>query len=405
MGNEFIENNKLFEITGTINRRNFIANYLVVMIINAVIYTTPAMLLMFIKPELMMNAALTGSNSLANLPLWMIIWHCSTCILSVLLIFPSVIKRIRDITGQDDNTNISMICTAILLFGCIPFYVKGLFILDQIFSGVVFFIMLSLMCMKGKISGEKPTDEIAKFNWGAMFGTWIWGLINKSYVTLLAIPLFLTCGFFPFMLLCGIKGNEWTYAKLQNVPVEDFHKNQSAQSAWFSAIIPALAIILSVTCFITGSVLFVKYLDKNPRTMDKLQNYSTKMIISTTEAAFDKIEITDEEYKFYINPVNWNNLPDNAKKNLFITAENYILAKYPEKFGNSKRIKTEDLLEASRRIKIYSTFNNEILARRDINIEEYKNLFQKYKRNEATLNELIKFRQNGYKFNLRPTLP
>lgn len=405
MSDEFIENNKLFEMTGTINRRNFIANYLIVMIINAVIYTTPAMLLTLLKPDIMMNAALTGSNSQANLPLWIIIWHCCAGILSVLLIFPSVVKRIRDITGQDDNTNISIICTAILLFGCIPFYAKGLYILDQIFSGVVFFIMLSLMCMKGKISGEKPADEVAKFNWGAMFGTWIWGIINKSYITLLAIPLFLTSGFFPFMLLCGIKGNEWAYAKLHDVTVEDFHKTQSTQSAWFSAIIPALAVILSVTGFIAGSVLFVKYIDRNPQAMDKLQNYSTKMVISTTESAFDKIEITDNEYKFYINPASWNDLPDKAKKNLFMTAENYMVAKYPEKFGNSKRIKTEDLLEASRKIKIYSTFNNELLAERNINIEEYKNLFQKYKRNEATLNELLKFRQSGYKFNLRPTLP
>lgn len=53
-----------------------------------------------------------------------------------------------------------------------------------------------------------------KFNWGAFFLGWIWGLFNKSYITLISLPVSLIPkigGLLNLILAIyfGIKGNEW----------------------------------------------------------------------------------------------------------------------------------------------------------------------------------------------------
>lgn len=65
-------------------------------------------------------------------------------------------------------------------------------------------------------------QEIKKFNWGAFFLTWIWGIGNSSYLTLFAflayaiaytlnssgiiLPVCLA-----FSIYCGIMGNQWAW--------------------------------------------------------------------------------------------------------------------------------------------------------------------------------------------------
>ncbi len=53
-----------------------------------------------------------------------------------------------------------------------------------------------------------------KFNWGAFFLTWIWGLFNKSYITLVSLPVCLIPkigGLLNLILAIyfGIKCNTW----------------------------------------------------------------------------------------------------------------------------------------------------------------------------------------------------
>ena len=83
----------------------------------------------------------------------------------------------------------------------------------------------------------KPSDITNKFNWGAFFLTWIWGLGNKTYKTLLVL-LIVPCAFIPFVnniiglaqlglsIWFGIKGNEWAWQNKQFSSVKDFHANQ-----------------------------------------------------------------------------------------------------------------------------------------------------------------------------------
>lgn len=63
---------------------------------------------------------------------------------------------------------------------------------------------------------EISEKDLKRFNWGAFILGWIWGLLNKSYITLIQLPIL----FFPILgtfislalsIWFGIKGNSWAY--------------------------------------------------------------------------------------------------------------------------------------------------------------------------------------------------
>lgn len=398
MTNEFAENNKFLGLQGTLNRRGFITNFLIVEILEAILYSTPLLYLLFLKPDILSSfMTFTTQSSGAIGPKWFTIWISIAGAIELCLLYPSFVRRIKDITGESDNNGIITLCMVFLALGYL-INIPIVFV-NQILKGITFFILIYMMCKRGKISGEKPASEVIKFNWGAMFGTWIWGLINKAPVTLFAIPLFFTTGLFPFMILCGIKGNEWAYAKTDKT-VEEFHKNQSTQTAWFVTLMPIVFIIGTIISLIVGGVGLYKYFENNPAAQKSLKTYSIKMINASVESHFDKIELKDDEYAFYINPVTWDKLPKSGKKNLFLNTENYIFMKFA-----SPTKKSSSPLELSGKIKIYSTFNNELLAQRIVNIEEYEKALEQYKNNEISSKEHFKIVNGGYEFNENPTLP
>ena len=395
MSNNFEENNKFFSQEGTINRRTYITNFLIVEILESILYVTPLILILMFNPDIMSEILKSQTEAL---PRWINIWGLCTILVEISLLYPSIVKRIRDISGNQDNPNWVMLAVIMPLLVYLPVPA----IIKQLFSGMSFFIVICLMAMKGKISGERPKSEVAKFNWGAMFGTWIWGLINKSYITLLAIPLFFTTGFIPFMILCGIKGNEWAYESNKKT-LEEFHKSQSLQAGIFSAIIPILFIILSIIGLVAGTFALAEYLDKHPTTIKKLESYTEKMIKNTTEARFKQIEFTKDEYKFYLDPVDWKKLPKQSKINLFQVVESYVVMSVDKNYSKEKGI--APYIKEYNKIKIYSTYNNEILAEYYFDEQKYDELTQKFKNKEISAKEYVKSITQGLKLNENPTLP
>ena len=84
---------------------------------------------------------------------------------------------------------------------------------------------------------QVPEVVAKRFNWGAFLLSWIWGLGNGTYITLIGL---LVC-FIPFVggliaLGCsiwfGIKGNEWAWQNKRFNDVEHFH---SYQRKWATA--------------------------------------------------------------------------------------------------------------------------------------------------------------------------
>ncbi len=110
-----------------------------------------------------------------------------------------------------------------------------------------------------------PEAVADKFNWGAFLLTWIWGLGNKSYITLLII-LTIFLAFIPFVNLItgmvqlglaiwfGIKGNEWAWKNKKFESIEAFH---SYQKKWAIAgtILAVLSILLAITAIIILTVV------------------------------------------------------------------------------------------------------------------------------------------------------
>jgi len=90
--------------------------------------------------------------------------------------------------------------------------------------------------------------EISGWNWGAFFLTWIWGIGNKSYISLWALIPFLN---FIWMLVCGVKGNEWAWKNKQWSSIDEFHRVQRlwAKSAIiiFGSLIGILLILFIIS--------------------------------------------------------------------------------------------------------------------------------------------------------------
>lgn len=104
-------------------------------------------------------------------------------------------------------------------------------------------------------SGQGPNSEVPdivakRFNWGAFTFSWIWGLGNKTYITLLTLVLV----FIPFVgniaaiianIIFGIKGNRWAWQNKRWQSVEHFHKVQKKWAFWGIGLV-LLGLILAL---------------------------------------------------------------------------------------------------------------------------------------------------------------
>lgn len=81
--------------------------------------------------------------------------------------------------------------------------------------------------MNDNTSGHGPAaivpDEVKRWNWGAFFLTWIWGIGNSTWIALLCLVPFVNL-VMPFVL--GAKGNEWAWRNRPWLGVAEFHKTQ-----------------------------------------------------------------------------------------------------------------------------------------------------------------------------------
>ena len=151
-------------------------------------------------------------------------------------------KRISDIKNiEPKNSIFCAILTFLLLcqFSSLLNYQAGV-----ILSLPVILAQLFFMIKTGEITSKQEKSEINKFNWGAFFGKFVWGLFNKTYIALFIIPLFFTPAWFFFGLILGIKGNEWAYKNKKYDSIEQFHKSQKKQATFWSIFTPVLFVAL-----------------------------------------------------------------------------------------------------------------------------------------------------------------
>lgn len=96
-------------------------------------------------------------------------------------------------------------------------------------------------------------EEVKRFSWGAFFLNWIWGIGNKSYLTMTIFASILTSfipliGAFVPLGLCiwfGFNGNEWAWRNKKWDSVEQFHEVQKKWAIWGIAL-AAVSIVMSI---------------------------------------------------------------------------------------------------------------------------------------------------------------
>lgn len=132
----------------------------------------------------------------------------------------------------------------------------------------------SLENNSGQGANSKVLDIVSKkFNWGAFLLTWIWGLGNRSFITLIVFPIsFLSC--IPFVgwiipfacnIWFGIKGNEWAWQNKRWESIEQFH---SVQKKWATTV-------LILTCFCIMGICLALILPSTLNSASSAQNRAT----------------------------------------------------------------------------------------------------------------------------------
>ncbi len=212
-------------------------------------------------------------------------------------------------------------------------------------------------------SAETPVEIKNKFNWGAFLLSWIWGLGNKTYLTL----IYLVLGFIPIVnfvisLWFGFMGNEWAWKNKQFKGIEHFNENQKK---WTIAgiifwIIFTPIVFVMLVGFIGSSV---KKLENNPEGIERTMTKVEKYLDNVASSYFQTYTIDENENRFYILEDDWKWLSFSDRKNLLDlaaqTAANKREKEYKEQNPNGHEYfsKTKEL----NRTKIYSANNNEKL--------------------------------------------
>ena len=104
--------------------------------------------------------------------------------------------------------------------------------------------------------GDVPVVRVVtdKFNWGAFFFSWIWGIYYKKWIMLLIIPAYMI----PFLgmilgfglqIWFGINGNKWAWQSTRYKSIQEFHdiqKKWATVGVWLIIIniIVTLAILI-----------------------------------------------------------------------------------------------------------------------------------------------------------------
>lgn len=379
-------NNKLVAYRGCICRREYFLNNLYIAMINSVL-TLPLNFWMFTHSQTMVEL-FNFKNILANAPIFASFFYGFSCLISAVIGFGLIARRLADIWGTETNTRIYILTGVMILIPYLWLFKTNpltalLLIINIIFALVILFI-------PGKVTGEMLQDKVKRFNWGAFWGTWIWGLFNKVYITLWALPLYFTPAGFCASLVCGIKGNEWAYEKSQTKNLEEFHKGQKNQAivwnilaGFFILILPALIFFLIIAFMVSAAI-------KNPDSLNQFINKTESVIEMIIDEDFEEYKLDLDENRFYIDPQEWVDKSFDERYNMLKGAATFAALKKHKENKDYNGSKTTEM-EIT---KIYSSYNGELLGEFNMDTDEIKDF-----------KSAVKMIMNSVKFNTNPELP
>lgn len=375
---EILENSGFLSKNGFIGRRNYIVNLLIISIIT-------------VFPAIPLGKVIDLTNIWGSIKEAGVLYIFLLFLLVVLYSVPTAVnvkKRLSDITGKlyDDSA-----LYAIFFIAAILQAVSYTNLILSSLIAITLFIFQILMCvLRGKFSSQISKSEINKFNWGAFFGTWIWGLMNKCYIPLLIIPLFFTPAWLSFILILGIKGNEWAYKKQHSKDIQQFHRSQKNQAIFWSIFTPIVSFLLSML-FVLMLMFLMVFIYEKPQegSNEDAPTFMETLYENSIADDFKSYEYKDGEFKFYIDPLHWKEMKHAERVVLFDNAANYA------KYKNTRLkagIKESEVLSKT---KIYSTYNNELLSEYKLDIPN----------EELNIKNILNGILNVYRINDNPTLP
>ena len=387
-------NEKFFSFNGAIGRHTFFLNLVK---IYAILLITAIPIWIFAAQHTPDNA--TFSEIFFSSPILIQIITFGSFVLCAVLFISSMVRRLNDIFGKVNGTAI----TIFSLLTVITFCFIGSEIINIILNILHDILTLFLLIKKGKITGALPYDYKKQFNWGAFFGGWIWGVVNKSFATFWAWIVWLPPFSILFKLYCGLKGNEWAYENKEYNNVEEFNKSQKKQTTIFTIlaliVFPFIKFIIIFFLLIAFGFMYAQKeaVSKHPETqsqktgekMDKFNSGLDKFTNYMVFVYFEKYEITDNENSFYVTSDDWKYATFSEKKDMLdlgATAGSVYrsnMCKNQKKYCGYKS-KTEELT----RTKIYNVKTNQLLGEYKIDNPE----------NIDSLGKAIKTAYSSYKF-------
>lgn len=358
MSEELRENKAFISFEGFIGRYDYFLN-LVLLNMISLVFTTP-ITGYYLNGADNFNSLIDFTSCFTLAPIGVRIWSLIGSVIASYIIISNVIRRLNDINGGENksmNYGISAVFVT-LSFGYI--FPSFLAILIYIFGTIVAFWVL---LKKGKITGAMQYDYKKDFNWGAFFGTCIWGLVNKSYKTLWMLLLWCTPWGPLFGIYCGLKGNEWAGTNKDWDNLDQFQKSQKKQSIIFIilnvVIIPVVIFAITMT-LIMGTVFYMTSSDDNntqkvDKTIEKLESAMTTL----GSIYFEGHEITKDENKYYVLSKDWSGYTFQEKKDILdMAASMASTEKNKAEKQTSKYSKTTELPKT----KIYSYETKQLLG-------------------------------------------
>ena len=377
-------NTKLVGFDGVIGRRDFAINIIYLCMIN-MFFMVPLSWYFASSAESFLDFFALNKlfySAPALLVIWVLLGSGAVFYVSL----SNWIRRFNDINGFVNKTA-NIVIGAFAFIGAFSFVLPlgGMFLISCINS----IIFLVLLFKKGKITGKIPYDFRKDFNWGAFFGTWIWGIINHSYHTFWIWVIGCTPAAFYYQLLCGLKGNEWAYKNRKWKSDEEFKSSQEKQTIAFVVLsVFVVPIIITALIFIFAFSIAFMAVDETKTSSNhesKTMNTISRLAESYTSLYFEGHNLTANENKFYVLPKDWNSYSFTEKKDVLEMAAATAAA---ERSKNGKySSKTKELP----RTKIYSSTNGELLG--EFVLDE--SLFETDK---PDFKEIIKASMKAYKF-------
>lgn len=385
MINKLRLNTKFLGTDGIIGRYDFCYNLIFLGMI-ALIFSLP--LNLYLLANLGTLEDLLNLNKVWAEASWLLkIWTLVGGIVCSYIVCINANRRLNDINGKISK-DINLIFSTLFIlntFGVI-FPCPIAMLLTTLNTIAILYLVLK----KGEITGKYPYDYRKEFNWGAYFGTWLWGLWNKSYKTLWIILLGWTPWGFLYSLYIGMKGNEWAANNRDWQNLDEFKKSQETQTIVFVLYkVLLLPIIIYTVVFRTIFGIMatsIKEAASSPECNSKLEKLDTTFE-KFSSIYFESYKITKDENKFYVLPEDWSRYSYSEKKDILDMAASLASSKRSKADKDGYYSKTKELP----RTKIYNIKNNELLA------EYFMDESLLYSENTTTKN-ILKSAMKAYKF-------